>query len=84
MKLVAQNDNVVCRQINKTHETENSLIVYEKENLPIYEIVDVSCKLKDKYSVGDNIICNSTGTKVDVDNCILFIFKEENIAGKVY
>jgi len=49
-----------------------------------YRILSISESLDDsRYSVGDVIICNSTGTKFILEDKEMYLFNIENIAGKV-
>jgi hypothetical protein len=35
------------------------------------------------FNIGDNIICNSTGTKVNLENTLLYLFNVENVVAKI-
>jgi hypothetical protein len=85
MTILPQNNYVLCKQLNQTkHEDSASKIIYEKEEVPIYEIIDISRNLDDlRFNIGDHIICNSTGTKVNLKNNIQYLFNIENIIGKI-
>lgn len=85
MTIYPQNNYVLCKQLNHTkHEDSTSKIIYEKEEVPIYEIIDISRNLDDlRFNIGDHIICNSTGTKVNLKNNTQYLFNIENIIGKI-
>jgi co-chaperonin GroES (HSP10) len=85
MIILPQNNYILCKQINQTkHEDSTSKIIYEKEELPIYEIIDIGKNLNDfKFNIGDNVICCSTGTKLKIEKDIYFLFDEKNIVGKI-
>lgn len=84
MKLVAQNNYVVCQQLNKAKQEVNESIIYNKEFLATYKILSIGNNLDSfRLSVGDVIICNSTGTKVILDDLEFYIFNNENIIGKI-
>lgn len=83
MKLIPQNDYVLCEKI-KEDTQDNSLIFYDKDEFPLYKIIEVGRNIDDfRYSVNDKIICNSTGTRVKLDNSYVYLFKTENIIGKI-
>ena len=87
MKLQPQNKYVLCKQLEKDKVQVNEGIVYDKEQLPIYEVVGVQCiqdSLDDfRLSVGDKVICNSTGTKAILEDSEYYLFNIENIIGKI-
>ena len=84
MKAIPQNNYVLCRQTNETKHQTTGTIVYEKEELPVYEIIDISRNLDDlRFNVGDCIICNSTGTKLNLKDNVQYLFNIENIVGKI-
>lgn len=78
-------DYVLCEQITKdSEETEANGIVFRKENLKVYKIIDVSKTLdSSRFKVGDKIICNATGTMMNLDGSRKYLFNIENIAGKI-
>lgn len=58
-------------------------MTYEKEELPVYKVL---AKAPDANftDIGDEIVCNSTGTRLNVSgNGVQYLFKEENIACKI-
>lgn len=84
MIILPQNNYILCKQINQTkHEDSTSKIIYEKEELPIYEIIDVMKNEDLCFNIGDKIICNSTGTKVNLENTLLYLFNVENVVAKI-
>lgn len=84
MKAIPQNNYVLCKQINETKHQTIGTIIYEKEEVPIYEIIDISRNLDNlRFNIGDYIICNSTGTKVNLKNSTQYLFNIENIVGKI-
>ena len=84
MTVIPQNNYVLCEQLVKDNEQVNEHIIYNKTQVPVYKIVDVSKSLDDfRFTVGDKIICNSTGTKVVLDNSVHYLFNIENIIGKI-
>lgn len=87
MKLEPQNDYVLCKMLEKSKAQASSGIVYDIEQVPIYEVVSVQCtqdSLDDfRLSVGDKVICNSTGTKAILEQSEYYLFNIENIIGKI-
>jgi hypothetical protein len=91
-KIIPQNGCVLCKQVvANVEEVENRGLVYVSENVPIYEVLKISnppslVGISDELNlkVGDLIVCNSIGTKVQVnDSEVLWLFKQENIAAKI-
>lgn len=91
-KIIPQNGCVLCKQVvANIEEVENGGLVYASENVPIYEVLKISnspslAETSDELNlkVGDLIVCNSTGTKVQAsDSGVLWLFKQENIAAKI-
>lgn len=84
MKAIPQNNYVLCKQINETKHQTIGLFIYEKEELPIYEIINIGEKINDfSFNVGDNVICCSTGTKIILDSNTYYLFDKNNIVGKI-
>ena len=80
-QLIPQNDIVLCTLLSSTEkETENGF-VYKSNDIPLYFVEKVGPQVKN-FHVGDIIVVNSTGTKVEFDNTDHFLFKEENVMGK--
>jgi len=85
MRFHPHNGTVLCKMINKKeHLANESGIVYNKEELPIYEILEIG-DLDNKYNfnVGDKIMTNSEPTHLKVDNDVFWLIKQEYIIGKV-
>lgn len=85
MNFIPQNNTVLCKQINETKETANvSGIVYEQENLPLYEIVQMSNDFKlVGFAVGDVVVSDSIPTKIKCNDECLYIIKAEHLAARV-
>ena len=90
--ILPQNGYVLCRRIvADSEEVQESGLVYTTERLPVYEVLKISASLslggiseQLNLKAGDRIICNSTGTQVQVsDDEVLWLFKQENIAAKI-
>lgn len=84
VKLHPCNNTVLCKQVvpDKEEVVENG-IVFIKEQLPQYEVVEVCPTSKMKLNVGDRIITNSIPTRLVVDDGEYYIVKQEYIAGVV-
>lgn len=82
MKFIPYYGTIVCKQIVKQHDTkESSGIVYEAEQLPIYEVQEIGILSSSlDLSVGDKILTNSIPTKLEDD---LVLVREEYVAGKI-
>lgn len=87
MKLQPQNNYVLCKLIEKDKQQVNEGIVYDKPQVPVYEVVSIrQCQesLDDfRLSLGDKVICNSTGTKAILEDSEYYLFNIENIIGKI-
>lgn len=87
MTPVPLSDCILCEKsydMVDAYVEETNIVQLAPIKMPIYTIVDVSKSLKDsRFKVGDKVICNSTGTKIKLDSKIEYIFKEENILGKI-
>lgn len=83
MEIVPENGTVLCEQINETkHRAEESGVFYEKEELPLYRIISACAGDKD-WRAGDVIVCDSTGTRLAFSGKVQYLFKTENIAGRI-
>lgn len=84
-KAIPIKDYYLCEMSNEEeHFTDNSGIYFKVEELPEYIIVEYSKELENpKYSVGDRIICRSTGTKLQLNDKVQYLFNDEDIIGKV-
>lgn len=82
MKIIPQNNTVLCECVSKQKTQITSHIIYEQEHIPEYKIIDSSLTSND-FFIGDIIICNSTGTKIKTEDGYKYIFTYESIIGKV-
>ena len=86
MKPVPLNNTILCAKCDElldAYEQDKSIVTLNLVKVPIYKVIDVSKELKDKYVVGDQVVCNSTGTKVILDKFKYYLFNVENIIGKI-
>lgn len=86
MKPIPLNNTILCEKCDElldAYEQDKSIVTLNLVKVPTYKVIDVSKELKDKYVVGDQIVCNSTGTKIKNDNSVKYIFSETNILGKL-
>ena len=85
MTAVPLQNYVLCEQISGfDKDIEDKGVLVKTETMKEYRILSISKSLDDsRYTVGDVIICNSTGTKFLLEDKELFLFNIENIAGKV-
>ena len=85
MKLHPHNGTVLCKMTNqKEHLEANNGIVYNKTELPIYEIVEIGdLTVCNDLKAGDRIISNSEPTRLKVECDVFWLIKQEYIAGKV-
>lgn len=86
-KIIPQNDAVLCILEESNEKTIiNNNLAYKINSIPLYKVVAIGNKAYEKFidlNEGDVIRTNSTGTLVDLDNVKYYIFKAENIIGKV-
>lgn len=76
-------DYVVCKQtIDKMSDMTAGKFSYRSETLPEYEVISLGDCVCD-IDVGDFVVVNSTGTNVKIDDDMLYLFKSENIVGKI-
>lgn len=80
MNLKPENDTVLCISESIEAHNDNGLYIPENDVFKTYLVIESSCA---KYEKGDIIIANSTGTKVKIGNSVQYLFREENIIGKV-
>lgn len=78
-----QNDNVLCTLVSSNEKQTSTGFVYKSNDILVYRVEAIGPKVGMQLAIGDNIVANSTGTKVVVDNKDYYFFKEENIAGKI-
>lgn len=87
MQVKPQSDYLLCKQANlsKCQKEKNGLF-YIEENIPEYEIVEmtIATKIKGKFQVGDIILSNAVPTKVKIEDNVYFLVKDENVIGKIY
>lgn len=80
------NGYVVCQRVNPSAETLTSgKFIYQEENVPLYKVMHVADDVPNdpKIIPGDIIIVNSTGTGVILDESKVYLFKHDNIIGKI-
>lgn len=85
MTIVPQNDCVLCKLATAKTKTTESGLVYESNDMKLYEIVSIGRNVHDSHlnlKPGDLIAVNSTGTLAKLDDVEYYIFKLENIAAK--
>lgn len=83
MDFIPVDNYILCEKIVDSH-IEESTIIYTKEELPIYKIINISKKLKNTLlSIGDCVIINATGTLVKYENKDYYLINEENVIGKI-
>lgn len=83
MKLHPNGKIVLCRlaSLDKEEVVENG-IVYIKEQVPQYEVVEIGQLENIKLNIGDKLITNSIPTKLHIkDDETYYLIKEEYIAG---
>lgn len=80
-----QNDNVLCRLKDGPHKTTMSGFIYTTNDVPTYEVINIGPNVLNNIDlkIGDIVRTNSTGTIINIDNEDLYIFKAENIMGKI-
>lgn len=85
MIAIPHNNAVLCKQLNNsTNEDKKDGIVFQRENLPLYEVVAVGENVKKiQLDVGDVIVSNSQPTKFNLDGTMFFLIHDDHIAGKV-
>ncbi len=85
MTAVPMNNYVLCEQVSGFEDVVQDKGIYvKKEDLKTYRILSISKNLDDsRFAVGDVIVCNSTGTKFDLEDKEMHLFNIDNIAGKV-
>lgn len=87
MKIVPQNNIVLCKCITNNKKTLPSGFVYETNDIDLYEVVAISNNIDDSHialSIGDVIRVNSTGTLlVDDNKNEFYMFSIDNIIGKI-
>ena len=75
---------VLCKCTTSSQKQTSIGFIYKSNDIKLYKVVDIGPKVDANYlAVGDTVVVNSTGTLAKVDNVEYYLFKEENIAGKV-
>lgn len=85
MKAIPHYNTVLCKQLNSSStEDKKDGIVFQREDLPLYEVVSIGESVKKiDLEVGDIIVTNSTPTKFNLDGIMFFLIHDDHIAGKV-
>lgn len=85
MRVRPHNNYLLCRQIQKQFVTsEFGTFTTQTEQIPIYEIVDVpSTSDCLRYTIGDVIISNSTGTKIPSETAEMYLIDVNTIIAKI-
>ena len=84
--IIPQNNYVVCKCITNNKKTLASGFVYETNDVPLYEVVEISKNFKHstiQLNIGDVIRTNSSGTTANLNNIEYILFEADNIVGKV-
>ena len=75
---------VLCECTTSSQKQTNTGFIYKSNDIKLYKVLDVGPKVDANYlAVGDIVVVNSTGTLVKVGEVEYYLFKEENIVGKV-
>ena len=85
MKAIPHNGYLLCKSVSSSqHEVVEFGIAYQKEELPVYEVISVGDIPDDfRFTEGDRIIVNSIPTKLNLEGTMLFLVNKDTIAGKV-
>jgi co-chaperonin GroES (HSP10) len=83
MEVVPQNEHILCEKL-KQEDSQKDFFLYDKDEFPSYKVLRLGkgaegCGLK----AGDEVVCSTDGTKVKVDGSDFWLFKKENVIGKV-
>lgn len=83
MQFIPIDNYILCEKIVDSH-MEESTILYKKEEIPIYKVINISKKIKNFFiSVGDYVIIESTGTLVKYNDKDYYLVNVDNIIGKI-
>lgn len=85
-KIIPQNNYVVCKCITNNKKTLASGFVYETNDIPLYEVIEISKNFDRSIvdiNIGDVIRTNSSGTSANLDNNEYILFEANTIMGKV-
>lgn len=92
LDIFPQNGYVLCKRlVSESEDVIQNGIAFKSERMPVYEVLKISAPpsfvgISDQLNlkIGDQIICNSSGTQAQVsDDEVLWLFKQENIAAKI-
>ena len=77
----------MCKCISLAEKTTESGFIYKSNDIKLYEVVSLSKSLENEagfdIKIGDRILVNSTGTKVEVNGEEYYMFNAENVMGKI-
>ena len=85
-KIIPQNNYVVCKCVTNNKKTLASGFVYETNDIPLYEVIEISKNFDRSIvdiNIGDIIRTNSSGTSANLDNNEYILFEANTIMGKV-
>lgn len=83
MQFIPIDNYILCEKIVDSH-MEESTILYKKEEIPIYKVINISKKIKNFFiSIGDYVIIESTGTLVKYNDKDYYLVNVDNIIGKI-
>lgn len=80
MRITPENDSVLCDAVDGEQADSTGLYIPDCGEFKTYRII---ASASQKYCIGDRIVTNSTGTKMKFENSVQYLFREENIIGKV-
>lgn len=85
MRFKTHNGYVLCKKIqNEKVQIDVNGLVLEKEQLPIYQIIDLGDILDDsRVNVGDKIITNSIPAYGVLDGIKYYLINLEHIVGTI-
>lgn len=83
MQFIPIDNYILCKKIVDSH-MEESTILYKKEELPIYQVINISKKIENPFiSVGNCVIIESTGTLIKYNDKEYYLVNVDNIIGKI-
>lgn len=84
-KFIPQNDIVLCKLENGPHKTTESGFIYTTNDIPTYRVIATGPKVSATLDLqaGDIIRTNSNGTIANDNGEEFYMFKSENVMGKV-
>lgn len=83
MEAVPQNEHILCEKL-KQEDSQKDFFLYDKDEFPSYKVLRVGRGAEASgFKAGDEVVCSTDGTKVKVDGNDFWLFKKENIIGKV-